>query len=199
MSKKILVTAFEPFGGLELNSSALVLEKLKQKYKNIEVMKLQLPVLYKEAYDILEKTIEELSPDVVICMGQAGGRKKISIERIAVNINNSLSKDNSGITKIDDTIKNNGPSAYFTNLPYKQMLSASGNAVVMSYSAGTYICNDIFYRLMDYIITDNPRIKGGFLHLPYTEHFGKMPYTVLESQVSAVESMLAVLGEINEK
>lgn len=199
MSKKILVTAFEPFGGLELNSSALVLEKLKQKYKNIEVMKLQLPVLYKEAYDILEKTIEELSPDVVICMGQAGGRKKISIERIAVNINNSLSKDNSGITKIDDTIKNNGPSAYFTNLPYKQMLSASGNAVVMSYSAGTYICNDIFYRLMDYIITDNPGIKGGFLHLPYTEHFGKMPYTDLESQVSAVESMLAALGEINEK
>lgn len=147
----------------------------------------------------LEKEIADLVPDAVICMGQAGGRKKISIERIAVNINNSQMPDNGGIIKTDATIKDKGPSAYFTNLPYKKMLELSKDDAVISYSAGTYICNDIFYRLMDYINTVNPHIKGGFLHLPYTEHFGKMPYTDLKTQVRVAEAMLEALGGIYEQ
>ena len=148
MKKKILITAFEPFGGLDLNSSSMVLDNIKSTYKNILVSKQKLPVLYGEAFAILSGYMDSFKPDLVICMGQAGGRKNISIERIAVNINSGTLPDNGGILKTDRIIIEKSPNAYFTNLPYKKMLEAGKQQVQLSYSAGTYICNDIFYRLM---------------------------------------------------
>jgi len=193
--KKVLISAFEPFGGLTLNSSLLVQQGLKLIYKNIEVSKIALPVLYKTAFDKLLLKIDEEKPDAVLCMGQAGGRQKISVERIAVNINNGIIADNGGTLKTDEIIVDSGPEAYFTNLPYKAMIDAADDKVAISYSAGTYICNDIFYRLMYHIKTADLNIKGGFLHLPYTEHSDRMPFIDIKTQVMIVESMLAVLGE----
>lgn len=193
--KKVLISAFEPFGGLKQNSSLLVQHDLKLIYENIEISKVILPVLYKTAFEKLLLKIEKEKPDIVLCMGQAGGRQKLTVERIAVNINNGKIADNEGTLKTDEIIMNSAPNAYFTNLPYRTMIDAGNDKVVISYSAGTYICNDIFYRLMNYIKTTDLDIKGGFLHLPYTEHFGKMPYIDLETQVKVVESMLTVLGE----
>ncbi len=193
--KKVLISAFEPFGGLTLNSSLLVQQGLKSIYKNIEISKVVLPVLYKVAFDKLLSIIDEVKPDIVLCMGQAGGRQKLAIERIAVNINNGTIADNGGTLKTDETIVDSGPEAYFANLPYRAMIDVANDKAVISYSAGTYICNDIFYRLMHRIKTAGLNIKGGFLHLPYTEHFGKIPFIDLKTQVTVVESMLAVLGE----
>lgn len=198
MNKKILFTAFEPFGGLDMNSSSMVLDNLKDGYGDTAIVKMTLPVLYKEAFDMLLKNIHNLQPDAVVCMGQAGGRQDICIERLAVNINHSNSPDNGGVSKNDAKIINEGPAAYFTNLPSDAMLSAGNGHVRLSFSAGTYICNDIFYRLMNYIETEGYGIKGGFLHLPFTEHFGKMPYKNLKTQLEAIESMLAVMGENDE-
>jgi len=197
--KKILLTAFEPFGGLDLNSSAMVLEKTEFKDRPGIITKMTLPVLYASAFELLKKKIIRLKPDVVVCMGQAGGRKKISIERIAVNINSGAIPDNEGIIKTDELIVHGGPEAYFTTLPYERMLSPSGDSAALSYSAGTYICNDLFYRLMNYIKKENLHIQSGFLHLPFTEHFGKMPYMDLEIQVRVVEAMLAVVGDYDEE
>lgn len=196
--KKVLVSAFEPFGGLNINASQMVLQRLKPKYKNIEVSKIVLPVLYKTAFNKLLLIIDEIKPDTIICMGQAGGRKKISIEKIAVNINSGSIADNGGILKTDEVIIDSGCSAYFTNLPYKNMLEAANGKATISYSAGTYICNDIFYRVMNNIKMTGEKMGGGFFHLPYTEHFDKMPFMDLDTQLETIESMLAVMGEDNE-
>lgn len=192
--KKVLISAFEPFGGLNRNASQMVMQALKSTYKNIDVSKIVLPVLYKTAFDKLLSVIDEEKPDIVICMGQAGGRQKISIERIAVNINNGSIADNGGKIKTDEIIIDCGANAYFTNLPYKNMKNAANDKAVISYSAGTYICNDIFYRLMHRIKTADLKIKGGFFHLPYTEHFDRMPFIDLDIQLKTIEAMLAVLG-----
>ncbi len=178
-----------------MNSSSLVLNKIKDKYRAAVITKMALPVIYATAFKLMKETINELRPDAVVCMGQAGGRSKVCIERIAVNINNSTVADNNGEVKTDSLIIPFGAAAYFSSLPYKKMLAASGGNTVLSYSAGTYICNDIFYRLMNYIKTEDMRMSGGFLHLPFTEHFDKMPYMDLETQVCVVQSMLAVMGD----
>lgn len=196
--KRILLTAFEPFGGLDLNASKMVLDKINERHRGAVVTKMTLPVLYASAFEILRKEIEAAEPDIVICMGQAGGRDKICVERVAVNINSGRLADNAGVLKKDTLIIQNGREAYFTNLPYKDMIAAGGEDAAVSHSAGTYICNDIFYRLMAYIEGSDTGMIGGFLHLPYTEHFGKMPYINLETQTGTVENMLSVLGEDDE-
>ncbi len=188
--KKIIVSAFEPFGGFNVNSSYLVLQQLKPRYGDTEVSLIVLPVLYKKAFDLLKTAIEKEKPDYIICMGQAGGREKVCIERIAVNINSAASADNEGTIKTDEIIIPYGPNAYFTNLPHKDMLGICGGDTVISYSAGTYICNDIFYRLMNFIENSDREIKGGFIHLPFTEHFDKMSYMKLEKQLKTVEAIL---------
>lgn len=193
--KRILVTSFEPFGDMKLNSSSLVMGELKSHYRGIILLCVLLPVVYKEAFEILLSKIESFDPDFVVCMGQAGGRNNISIEKAAININSASVPDNKGIVKTDEFIINNGPAAYFTNLPYKKMLEHGGENISISYSAGTYICNDTFYRLMHYISSSDKKIKGGFMHLPYTEHFGKMPYMDLAAQLKTVEAIIAVMGE----
>lgn len=193
--KKILVTGFEPFNGMDMNSSSMVLNKIKCENRNAVIVKMLLPVLYEKAFDMLRQRADEMKPDCIICMGQAGGRKKIIIERIAVNINSSAAADNDGIIKTDELIAPKGPDAFFTSLPYERMLSAGGQDVSLSYSAGTYICNDILYRLMKYIKSEDLNMTGGFLHLPFTEHFGKMPYIELKNQIKAVENMIDVIGE----
>ena len=196
--KKILISAFAPFGGMELNSSSLVMNSLKTFHPGLKVIKVLLPVLYEEAFNILKAAVEDYKPDFVICMGQAGGRTKISIERIAVNINNASLPDNRGVIKTDELINSKSSNAYFTTIPYKRMISAGNEHTAVSYSAGTYICNDVFYRMLDYSELAHMHIKWGFLHLPFTEHFGKMPYINLETQVETIEAMISVMGENDE-
>ncbi|MDX1359383.1 MAG: pyroglutamyl-peptidase I [Clostridia bacterium] len=193
--RKILLSAFEPFGGSDLNSSAMVLEKISLMDRDAVITKMTLPVLYEKAFYLLKDKIKQVNPDAVVCMGQAGGRNKVCVERIAVNINDSSAPDNGSTIKTDETIIQGKPAAYYTNLPYKKMVAATGDEAAVSYSAGTYICNDIFYRLMEYIETEDLHITGGFLHLPFTEHFGKMPYIDLEKQADIVWTMLQAMGE----
>lgn len=193
--KKILVSSFEPFGEMNINSSSLVMGKLDSHYEGLSMSFVMLPVVYQEAFKILFHNIKLTNPDYVVCMGQAGGRNKISIEKIAVNINNASLADNNGTVKSDEFITKDGAAAYFTNLPYKEMQKTSGGNTEISYSAGTYICNDVFYRLMEYINSSGQKLKGGFLHLPYTEHFGKMPYMDLKTQLKTIEAMFTVIGE----
>lgn len=196
--KKIIVTAFQPFNGMHLNSSSMILDALPEKMDNITIKKVLLPVLYKEAFLMLKNETAKEKYDFIVCMGQAGGRACITIEKIAVNINHAKASDNRGVVKNNQLIDPNGQAAYFTNLPIDKMLSASkAKEANISYSAGTYVCNDIFYRLMQLVTAEGSKSKGGFIHLPYTEHFKKQPYMDLEKQTKTIKAMLCILGEEN--
>ncbi len=198
--KKLLITAFEPFNGMDLNSSSMVLEAMPDELNNVKLRKIILPVLYKEAFDTIKNEIKKLDPDFVICMGQAGGRNRVTVEKIAVNINSSKTGDGRGVVKENELINPKGEPAYFTTLPIKKMLeSVKSEDAGISYSAGTYVCNDIFYRLMQFMSATGRKAPAGFVHLPYTEHFKKEPHVEFEKQLSIIKAMICTLGEDDEQ
>lgn len=193
----LLISAFEPFGKYDINSSSIVLDILPQVIDNINVKKIILPVVYGKAFDILLKYANEIKPDYIICMGQAGGRKSILLERIAVNVNNSEASDNSGTILRDKTIIQDGNAAYMTKIPVLDMLLECNSAIARtSYSAGAFVCNDIFYRCLHHYV-ENKDVNVGFLHLPYTQHFGKMPFIDSNEQADSIVKMISALGDKN--
>jgi pyroglutamyl-peptidase len=183
---------------MEMNSSAMAVRMLPDRIKEMNMEKLILPVLYKEAFEILKQKIYEYKPDFIVCMGQAGGRKKVTVETIAVNINNSEIPDAGGTVKRHELIDPDGETAYFSTLPLARMTEAAGEGASISYSAGTYVCNDIFYRTMRLLEKEPVEANGGFIHVPYTEHFGREPHVELEEQCSIIKTMLIAMGEGND-
>ena len=185
-------------GDDDKNSSLIVLNMIPDVCGDVEVVKIILPVVYKTAYLLLTEYVQTVSPDYVLCMGQAGGRKKISIERIAVNINNSSAPDNDGQILTDKAIVADGQAAYITDMPVFDMMGACDEDIVStSYSAGTFVCNDLFYRMMYQENHGEKEFVTGFLHLPYTEHFGKIPFNDSKKQAETVISMISALGDRN--
>lgn len=169
---KVLVTGFDPFGGEVQNPSFEVLKLLPRHIGSAEIVPLEVPTVFYKAFEVLKDAINVHKPDLVICVGQAGGRAAITLEKVAINLNDARIPDNMGQALVDTAIVENGPTAYFTNLPIKAMMSnilASGIPAAISYSAGTFVCNHIFYLLMHLIVTEQPTIRGGFIHVPYSE------------------------------
>lgn len=165
---KILLTAFDAFGGEPINPAALALEKIKS-IEDIQLKKLILPTVFGESLQILQEEIESFHPHAVICLGQAGGRSGISLERIAINIIDARIPDNKGNAPLDITIAQDGPGAYFSSLPIKAMVKTlrdGGIPSSVSNTAGTYVCNYIMYGLL-HELRNKPHIRGGFVHLPY--------------------------------
>ncbi len=196
--KNLLLSAFEPFGDNELNSSEIVMAMIPDICGEVRVSKVVLPVVYETAFKSLLKIICKEKPDFVICMGQAGGRTKLSLERVAININNSESSDNRGQIFKDRTIITEGETALISSLPVFDMLAACGEEVAaISYSAGTFVCNDLFYRMQNEEAKGNTGYRSGFLHLPYTEHFGKMPFIDSVKQAETIIAMVSALGDKN--
>jgi pyroglutamyl-peptidase len=168
--KKILMTAFEPFGGEYVNPSFLAIQKIKV-YDDVLIEKICLPVAYDIASQIIIKSIFEFKPDVILMVGQAGGRKNISLERVAINLDDSQHPDNNGLIKTESKIKVDGQDAYFSNLPLvtlKTALELQNIPVQISLSAGSYVCNHIFYAVMHEIHNTN-QIQAGFIHVPYID------------------------------
>lgn len=193
--KKILITAFEPFGENTINPTTEILKEIDDTYNNIVIVKKNLPVIYDKCFKILKPLIDSENPDYILCMGLAGGRKNICIERVAINIQNAAIADNDGNKFEGKLINKNGNVGYFTNLPFEK-LKKIDSRIDYSFSAGTYICNNIFYLLMEYIEKHNSKIKGGFIHIPYTEYFKKEPYICLKDQIIIINKMIKVLGEV---
>lgn len=172
--KKILITAFEPFGKDKINPSEEILKKIKSKYNKNKIYKLLLPVTFNESFNLLKKEIIKIKPDIIISLGLAGGRDNISIERIAINIDDAKIPDNNGYQPIDKQICSNGKNAYFSNLPLKKIvdeINKIGIKASVSNTAGTYVCNHIMYQVLNYINKNNLKIKGGFIHIPYAKEF----------------------------
>ena len=166
----ILITGFEPFGNDEINPSYEAVKRIRQDNSGHQIIKACLPVVFHRSLEVLYELIEEHKPDLVLCVGQAGGRTHMTIERIGINLDDARIPDNAGNSPVDQVILPDGSDGYFSNLPIKAMayeMNAKGIPASISNSAGTYVCNHIFYGLMYYIHEKNPHIKGGFIHVPY--------------------------------
>ena len=193
----VLVTGFEPFAGASLNPSQLIAEALDG-MPGIETV--VLPVEYSAASDRLNQTLERF-PNVkaILCLGQAEGRSALSFERIAVNLDDAKLADNGGEVRNDRPIDPTGPNAMFTSLPVKEMVAAVrevGVPAELSMSAGTFVCNHIFYRLQQR--TFKSEILSGFIHVPLVheqaEEFPGKPTMSLDDMVLGINTAIAVVG-----
>lgn len=168
--KTILLTGFEPFGGESINPAQKVLQCLPESIGGILLNKLLLPVEYGKSAVLLIEQIEALHPAAVVMLGQAGGRAKITPERIAINLDHSESADNSGECRINTMICPDAPAALFSTLSIDAMLQAMRTAGVecaMSVSAGAFVCNHVFFEALHHIARSGYNIPAGFIHLPY--------------------------------
>lgn len=199
---KILITGFEPFGGESTNPAYEAVKILPNEINGIEIAKLEIPVVFKKSVDIIEKEIEEISPDVVLCIGQAGGRFDISVERVAINIDVARIPDNEGNSPLNTKIEEDGKNAYFANLPINAMVQKSiDNNIPASVSntAGTYVCNHVMYGLLHLIDTKYPNIKGGFVHVPFSPdqvmNKRNVPYMTIEMIAKGLECFVQAIHE----
>ena len=175
---------------------------LPQFIGNYEIIKIMLPVEYQNASDIVIKMSEEISADTVISVGVAGGRKGVSFEKVAINLRNSSMADNKNCKKEDEPVVENSREAYFTDLPVKCMAEAVKNKGVpaaVSYSAGAFVCNDVFYSLLHKY--HNTEKKVGFIHLPYLPQQAKenSPSMKIEDMIKALEVAIEAISYTEEK
>jgi pyroglutamyl-peptidase len=164
-----LVTGFDPFGGEKVNPAQEVLRRLPARLGGLRLVTRELPTEFGRSRAMLRASILELQPDLVLCVGQAAGRADLSLERVAINLDDARIPDNAGQQPIDRPIEPDGPAAYFTTLPIKaavQALRAAGLPAAVSQSAGTFVCNHVFYGLMHALATPRVPARGGFLHIP---------------------------------
>jgi pyroglutamyl-peptidase len=167
---KILLTAFEPFGGEKINPAQEAVKLIPDHLDGAEIIKLTAPTVFGAAGDTVASAIREIKPDAVVCVGQAGGRTGITPERVAINIEDATIPDNAGVTPADRPILPNGPAAYFATLPVKAMVQAIrdiGLPASLSNSAGTFVCNHLMFRVLHLLNTECPGIWGGFIHVPF--------------------------------
>lgn len=168
--KKVLVTGFDPFGGEPVNPALMSVMQLPDEILGVQIIKKEIPTVFDKSIEVLYQTLKEEQPDMVICVGQAGGRPNITVERVAINQDDARIPDNEGAQPIDRTIFAEGPAAYFATLPIKAMvqnMKAAGIPAAVSNTAGTFVCNHVMYGIMYMIDKKYPNIKGGFIHVPY--------------------------------
>ena len=185
--KKIVVTGFEPFGGEEINPSWEAVSRLPSQIGEYELTKLLIPVVFGEAAKTVIKTADEIRADVILCVGQAGGRNAITPELVGINLRHATIPDNSGRQPQDEPIVPNGEKAYFSTLPVRKIASAIQKAGIpsqVSYSAGAYVCNDVIYTLLAHY--QSTPTKVGFIHIPYCTQQNKTPSMSLEEIVKGL-------------
>jgi pyroglutamyl-peptidase len=169
---KVLVTGFAPFGGEGVNPSWQVVEGLPATVEGARIAKCLVPTEFRRAIAAVAEAMEEHHPDIVLCLGQAGGRFRISVERIGINIDDAAIADNAGAQPIDEPIAQPGPAAYFATVPVKAMVEAmlaAGVPAEVSNSAGTFVCNHLLYGVLHYIAAQGLATRAGFIHVPYAE------------------------------
>lgn len=167
---KVLVAAFDPFGGEAINPAFEAVKILEDQIAGAEIIKKEIPTVFEKSINTLEKYIEAEKPDITICVGQAGGRYKLSVERVAINVDDARIEDNEGNQPIDTEIFADGANAYFAKLPIKAMvkeITENKLPAEVSNTAGTFVCNHIMYGLLYLIDNKYPEMKGGFIHVPF--------------------------------
>lgn len=202
---KVLITGFDPFGGEQINPAEEAVKRVRDNINGAEVIKLTIPTVRTKSVEAIEKAIEKHNPDIVISVGQAGGRFDITPERVAINLDDFRIKDNEGNQVVDEIIKEDGQAAYFSNLPIKGMvkhMNENGIPASVSNTAGTFVCNHVMYGILYMIDKKYPNIKGGFIHIPYmtTQVVDKKntPYMSLDEIVKGLELAIEACTIYNE-
>lgn len=192
--KKLLITGFEPFGGEEINPSWDAVCRLSDTIGEYSLTKLLVPVVFDRAARTVMDAAGELSPDVILCIGQAGGRDAITPELVAINLRYARIPDNEGNQPKDEPIIAGGECAYFSTLPVRKIAEAIADIGIpsnVSYSAGPYVCNDLLYTLLTEY--DGSGVGVGFIHVPYVTEQNKSPSMSLDDIVkgltAAIESI----------
>lgn len=203
---KILVTGFDPFGTDTMNPAIEAVKKLPNTIAGAEIIKLEIPTVFGKSADVTRDALKKHDVDYVLNIGQAGGRFDLTPERVAINLDDARIPDNDGNQPIDIQIKSDGESAYFTQHPVKAMVTAikeAGLPASVSNTAGTFVCNHIMYQCLYLAHTEFPKVKAGFMHVPFlpeqvVERPG-MPAMSLEDItrgiVAALEAIVAFDGK----
>ena len=167
----ILLTGFEPFDGETINPSWQAVLRAQALWDGPEQLNIaEIPVDFEAGDRSLAEALARFRPELVIAVGQAGGRSGISLERVAINVDDARIPDNAGFQPVDAAIVADGPAAYFSTLPVKSCVAALAEAGIpasVSQTAGTYACNHLFYRLMHSLHAEHPHARGGFVHIPF--------------------------------
>lgn len=199
MMKRLLISGFDPFGGETVNPSWEAVKLLPDRIGAYELTRIELPTVYGLAAENLLKAAQKISPDAILCVGQAGGRKAITPEVVGINLREASIADNAGALYSGQAILPEGENAYFSTLPVREMVRKIGEAgipVALSYSAGAFVCNDLLYTLLHaYRHTDVP---VGFVHVPYLPEQVKdasTPSLPLETVVAALTAAILALPQ----
>lgn len=201
---KLLITAFDPFGGESKNPAQEALALLPDAYHGAQIQKRNVPTAFFESARVLREALALYHPDAVVLLGQAGGREGLTVERVAINVDDADIRDNLGRQPRDEPIEKAGPAAYFATLPVKAMVKAvreAGLKAGVSNSAGTFVCNHLLYSVLHHISVHRLPCRAGFIHLPFLpeqaqKHGPQKPSMALEDQVRGL--LLALDAVINE-
>ena len=199
---KIILTGFDPFGGEKINPSIECVKALPE-IEGVELIRLELPTVFKESAKRLNEVINDVKPDAVLSVGQAGGRAGITMERIAINVDDARIPDNISQQPIDEAIQLDGEAAYFSTLPIKRIVKAireAGISAEVSNSAGTFVCNHIMYQALFAATKDDKPFKAGFMHIPFipeqTEDKPSLPLDVSTKALQiAIETIRDYLND----
>ena len=195
---KIIVTGFDPFGGETINPSIECVKALPE-IEGVELIRLELPTVFKESAKRLNEVINDVKPDAVLSVGQAGGRPGITMERIAINFDDARIPDNISQQPIDEAIQLDGEAAYFTTLPIKRIVKAireAGISAEVSNSAGTFVCNHIMYQALFAATKADKPFKAGFMHIPFIpEQTTDKPSLPLEESTKALQIAIETIRD----
>lgn len=190
MKQTLLITGFDPFGGETINPAWEAVKLLPKEIGNFRVCKLQIPTVFGLAAQTVLETAETLHPDMILCIGQAGGRAAVTPERVAIDLRDARIPDNHGHQPTETPIVPDGPAAYFATVPVSRMARAIQDAELpgqVSNTAGTFVCNDTLYTLLHHYAGTNVRV--GFIHVPYLPQQGT-PSLALEQTVAALTAAI---------
>jgi pyroglutamyl-peptidase len=199
---KLLLSAFDPFGGDVVNPALEAVKLVPDRIGDTEIIKLEVPTVFHKCIDLLVTAIKKEKPDAVLCIGQAGGRFDITPERVAINVDDARIPDNEGNQPVGP-VYHDGDAAYFATLPIKAMVKKIRDAGLpssVSNTAGTFVCNHIMYGLLYHIARSFPHIKGGFIHVPFipeqvVNRPAPAPYMALADIAKALGEAVKAIGE----
>lgn len=192
---KVLVTGFDPFGGETVNPAYEAVKLLPDCIAGAEIRKVEIPTVFSRCRTVVEEEIQGYQPDMVINIGQAGGRSCVNIEKVAINLAEARIPDNDGEQPLDEPIHEDGEIAYFATVPVKAMVKKvreHGLPCQISYSAGTYVCNCVMYHVLYLAAKRYPKLKAGFIHVPFAsdqvvDKPNGTPHMSLESMAKSLE------------
>ena len=194
--KNLLITGFDPFGGENINPSWEAVKELPDHIGDWQITKMEIPTVFGAAADQVIAAAEGLQPNAILCIGQAGGRAAVTPEVVAINLQEARIPDNLGNQPMNIPVVKGGPAAYFATVPVREMVQAIQTANIpaaLSYSAGTFVCNDVLYRLLHHF--DGTATQAGFIHVPYLPQQAKenQPSLPQDKIVEALTLAISVL------